>query len=202
MKHFTSSATNGINLNLNKEIYKEEESTPWEINQQTYATGNHIPQFLPHKSSIKKRKQKGKILPPLHSPPPEWRAKVESNYRIGSDEPFFPSKRWNGEVPGSLFYSARSESAPPPLPSQASCELIIDQSERKQRGSVSDIHSESKNIFRPASVVRFDARKHKQAPHRKQGVRAGKGIVMTTPHVENDFNARAVGWSKAYANQY
>lgn len=196
MKQFTSSETNGKTLEFEQDL-SDAEPISW--SNDTSTIRSYTP-ASPHYNSFRKSgKLKNQLITPLRSPPPEWRNKVEANYRIGSSTTSVPHQRWNSRP---LSYVARSGSAPPPYQTQLSCDSTGNVYDRKQAGSVARMQSESESTSHSASVMHFNARKHKQAPHRKQGLRAGRGVFTTTPYVEHDFNARAVGWSKAYVNQY
>ncbi|XP_076825401.1 uncharacterized protein LOC143470978 [Clavelina lepadiformis] len=152
----------------------------------------YIPKSVLHsKWGQNRRMNIGDLIPRLHSPPPEWRAKVEADYRL-YDCQTLPNRRWNTVDPTHRSHSSRSESAPPPA-YQGDEDVFYSGSAHENRPSSGAV---------PAVHVNFDARLHKEAPHRKQGVRTGRGVFMTTPRVQHDFNARAIGWSRCYAEQY
>ena len=201
MGNYTSLATQGgVMSDSEVKDRKLERPTPWNIAKTSSAAVKYIPTSFYHNSLTKERKKvKGHVFSPLCSPPPEWREKVESDYRIIYDSQTLPNRRWNTVDATHRSHSFRCESAPP-----ENWEKLINpitEEERNLGGSAMGVTSKSQTED-SAVVVNFDARKHKKAPHRKQGVRAGRGIFTTTPHIQHDFNARAIGWSRAFAEQY
>ena len=184
----------------NQELDEEVRSSSRIQRNTSPAAVKYHPSPLYQKSSSKKwKKENDRILPSLRSPPPEWRAKVDSDYSLYYNETL-PNQRWNTIGKSRKPYFSRSESAPLPTENTEDDTSAVVENRQKSE-SVIGLSSEAKPSTSKL-VVSFDARKHPRAPHRQQGVRARRGIFTTTPHIQYDFNARAVGWSKAYARQY
>lgn len=180
MQDFTSPESVGKvqNNETDPQLLEDEElsgdrSTPWDISKTSSSAIKYTPRSIFQSTFSKKRKRKDQILPPLRSPPPEWRAKVESAYKYPQTKLKKPIRIWNS-VDESRKTTSRSGSAPPFMSHSTDPESVT---ARQNSGSVIGMRNEN------------------TAP--QQGV----GVV-TTPYIQYDFNARPVGWSKAYARQY
>jgi len=184
MADYTSPETSGIARDYedDPDVLEDEES------QNLHSTsGNVSRKYVPKplfqgKFSKRRRDQ---ILPPLRSPPPEWRAKVESSYTISKDKN--PIRRWNSKDANRNAY--RSESAPLLDEDRANHAPMAD---RQKSGSAIGMNNELKQV--PAAAFSVDAR--------NQGFQNGKSGFITSPRIQYDFNARAVGWSDQYAAKY
>jgi len=182
----------------------EDRATPWNMARQSTTSVKYIPSQIYRSDLSRELRGHRSLLAPLPQPPPEWRAKVEANYTL-VDESHTAKvpRRWNVE---DSYYRARNRMrgyVPPPSLRQADDEGL------HLNGYYTDADIENNNESPPsfgpdlpAASVAFNARAHRLAPHRKQAPITGRGVFVTTPHCQLDFNARAVGWSKAFAEQY
>ena len=130
----------------------------------------------------------GPVIRPLRSPPPEWRAKVEANYELsnssGNNAPkwersnSYDTGYQSAPVENTRFYRYLDEERNGPL----YYSLATKQERSKSENRPVMFHFNAK---RPQNVQRF-----------------ARSAFVCTPYAYNDFNARPVGWSKAYADNY
>lgn len=140
-----------------------------------------------YKSKKTKRSQKmtGPVIRPLQSPPPEWRAKVEANYKLESD-PISAQQSLRQYEPG--YQSAPEDDG------GFDDSYFLEEDEQNYLRSVS-YESVAAREERPAMFY-FSGRK----PRR---INKFTGLAfVSTPFTYYDFNARPVGWSNAYAKNY
>ena len=165
--------------------------------RQEGATSGKVPKISSKVKHIRKpifqskfsKRRRDQILPPLRSPPPEWRAKVESSYSISKDDTKKSIGRWNSMDVNRNKFSSRSISAP--LLSEDEIYGISVENDRQKAGSAIETNSESNN---GPAVFNSEVKNH--------GVQNEKSGFLTKPYIQYDFNARPVGWSRAYAAQY
>ena len=178
MQNYTSSESMGkVNddaddmLLLDDQELEVNVSSPWNLPKRSSAN-KYNPESIFNNFS-RKRSRKNQIISPLRSPPPEWRAKVESAYTYPADTKK-PIRRWNS-VDENRKTSSRSGSAPP---------LTSDDTiEREKSKSVIGVRNENVSTWNDRRA-------------------AGRIVLATAPYIQYDFNARPVGWSRSYATQY
>ena len=177
-------------------IETRQAAQPREYNRHTPAGSKNMPALVNNTMNVKmKKKIKGPVIRPLRSPPPEWRAKVDSGY--SKHAPQYRSRRW---APGD--YEAGYESAPPEDLIYEDAEFVNDYVGGEGTNVRSNQVSRADSREGPETAVFYFNAKYQSRPHYFRRPYIQRDAFVTTPYSENDFNARPVGWSKAYAEQY
>ena len=143
-------------------------------------------------SSKNKKKMSGPVIRPLQSPPPQWRAKVDADYS-SADAMYQPEKFEEQEY----LVEAGYESAPPEDTNPEEFYYDRDQDVRSLHEFRTDLRGNS-----VLPVAYYYNAKTSSKPSYFQRKRISQATYVGAPYIENDFNARAVGWSRAYAENY
>lgn len=172
---------------------------PREYSRHTPAGSKNMPALINNTMNAKsKSKMSGPVFRPLRSPPPEWRAKVDAGYSRSNYTPQYVSKRWVEENYGGY------ESAPPEDLNYEDAEFMNSFVAENGVGSYArSLHgSRAESREGPETAAFYFNAKYHNKPHYLAKPQIRRDAFVTTPYSNNDFNARAVGWSRAYAQQY
>ena len=172
---------------------------PREYNRHTSIGNKNMPALINNTMNSKNKiKIKGPVIRPLRSPPPEWKAKVDTGYK-SSNAPQLVTKRWIEQN-----YERGYESAPLEDLDYEGAEFTTDYDDEAEGPYARSFHgfrAETSGEGPETAAFYFNAKYHNRPqffakPHLR------RDAFVTTPYSVNDFNARAVGWSKAYAQHY
>ncbi|XP_002131876.2 uncharacterized protein LOC100181543 [Ciona intestinalis] len=171
----------------------EERATPWNLACESGQSVRYIPAHVYHNQMTKEVTEKGSILPPVSNPNFIERAEVEDLPEVVH---LGPPRRWN--IYDAQIAPSRCGSAPPMFHD------YDDEYDTDYNCFAKPINGcKSGSRFGvPTSTITFNARRHGEAPHWRQGMFKNRSVFVTQPHAHLDFNARPVGWSRSFAEHY
>ena len=166
-------------------------------NKPVPAGSKNMPAYINNTMAGKQKKTKisGPTIRPLRSPPPEWKAKVDSDYSISDQVPFGKSRLAREDS----SYETGYDSAPPEDTNFDEDDEYFD-GYSQPTNSVPEWRASSTDGLRQPSFYYYHASSSR--PHYIERPLTSRAAFLTSPYVENDFNARPVGWSREFAEQY